>query len=82
MRALGQVAELLRRGARAEVAAVEAALELRFGRGEPNSKLALREPASDGGAAWISVSGAFTFGSHWAVRIVSPQPSSEPVSFS
>ena len=53
-----------------------------FGRGEPNWKLALREPTSEGGAIWIWVSGAFTFGSHWAVRIVRLQPSSEPVSFS
>ena len=53
-----------------------------LGRGEPNAKLAVRELASGGGAAWISVSGAFTFGSHWAVRIVRLQPSSEPVSFS
>ena len=29
-----------------------------------NSKLAVREPARDGGATWIAVSGAFTSGSH------------------
>ena len=52
------------------------------GRGEPNSKFALRELASGGGAAWISVSGAFTSGSHCAVRIVRPHAISEPASFS
>jgi hypothetical protein len=52
------------------------------GRGELNWKLAWRELASDGGVTWIWVSGAFTSGSHCAVRIVRPQPRSEPVSFS